>query len=652
LDKIPLFILLGLGPGALTAGIALAVVVTYRGSGMINLATGAMAMLSGYSYWALRTGELGPELGAGPALIVTLVITLAVGALTEVVVYRPLRNAAPLAKLVASLGVLLVAQASMLLAFGNTQQPQPAVLPRGTIEVFGSKVPMDRFMLAGAVIAMTIMLVMLYRFTRFGLATRAASENELAAMLSGLSANELAMTNTLLASLVAGTMGILAASVAQLDTTTLPLAVVPALAAALLARLRSFGVACAAGLGIGIINSLIDLAKTTDWFPTSNGLALPGTNELIALLLIVLAMFWRGSSLPGRGELVEEGLPAAPRAKRILFPAVVMTVICGVALVVFPFGFRQALINTLIGTVMALSLVAITGFVGQISVAQLSLAGAAGFVVSHFAQDFGIEFPWAPLVGAVVAVLLGELIGVSALRVRGVSLAVVTLAAAVAIDAFGFKNPVWGGQAQGSPVPSPSLLGFGFGPQAAFRGIDDSLPSPVFGWYVLAVTIALCALVAAVRRGRFGKEMLAVRSNERAASGSGINVRKVKLIAFGLSSFIAGVAGSLYAYNFGSVSAGRFAAITALALIAFAYVGGITLVAGAAVAGLISPRGLLPHALETWFGLSGNWFLLFGGVILIVTLLQHPEGIAGTLYHQIFGSRPDKGSAVPAEALP
>jgi branched-chain amino acid transport system permease protein len=635
MQEILLFALLGLGSGALIAGIALAVVLTYRGSGIINLATGGVAMLAGYSFWSLKTGEYGTEFGTAPALLITLLVTLAVGVAIELVAFRPLRNAAPLAKLVSSLGVLLVAQASMLLAFGTTQKPQPSILPTDTVTVFDVDVPVDRFILAGTVIGIAVALAVLYRFTRFGLATRAASENELSALLAGLSANELSMVNTLLASVVAGAVGVLAASVTQLDATSLPLQVVPALAAALLARLTSFAIACGVGLGIGILNSLIDYFSTKSWFPTDHGVPLPGVKELIAFLIIITAMFLRGAALPGRGELIEQRLPEVPKPQRLARSAIVLTIVCAVALVVLPFDFRQALINSLIGTVMALSLVVITGFVGQISVVQLSLAGVAGFTVSHLAVDAGIGFPLAPVLGAGVAVLLGLLTAVSALRVRGVSLAVVTLGAAVAISQFGFLNQTWGGGASGSPVPEPHLLGLDLGPQSAFRGLDGSLPSPVFGWLVLAVTVGLCLLVAAVRRGNLGQRMLAVRSNERAAAAAAVDVRNVKLIAFAISAFIAGVAGTLYAYNFGSVSASRFDALTALGLIAFAYAGGITLVSGAIFAGLISTEALMPHALDKWLGISGNWFLLFGGVLLIFTLIQHPEGVAGAFYKRL-----------------
>ncbi|MGH2857040.1 MAG: ABC transporter permease subunit, partial [Solirubrobacteraceae bacterium] len=648
MTQILLFILLGLGPGALIAGIAFGVVLSYRGAGIVNLASGAIAMLGGYAFWALRTGQVGVQMATAPALIVSLAVLTVIGVAIELVAFRPLRTASPLAKLVSSLGVLLVAQAAVLLAFGTTPQPEPNVLPQNIVHLLGAVIPIDRFILTGIVIAFAAALAALYRWSRFGLATRAASENQAAAMLSGLSPNRLSLINTVLASLIAGALGILAASITQLDTQTLPLQIVPALAAALLARFTSFGVACAAGIGLGIIESLIQYVSALSWFPTAGGASIPGVAELIVLAIIFATMFLRGARLPTRGDLVEHRLPIVPRPANLARSAIVAAVICAVALVVFPFDFREALINTMIGALMALSLVVLTGFVGQISVVQLSLAGVTGFVISHLAGGAGIGFPLAPLLGSAVAVVLGLVTAVSALRVRGVSLAVVTLAAAVAIENFGFLNPTWGGGQTGSPVPDPTLIGLDLGPNAPFRGLDGNLPSPVFGWLVLAIAIGLCLLAAWLRRGDLGRRMLAVRSNERAAAAAAIDPRRVKLIAFGVSSLIAGVAGSLYAYNFGSVSGDRFDAFTALTLIAFAYVGGISLISGAVFAGLISTEALFPYALQKWFGLSGNWFELFGGLILIVTLIQNPDGVAGDLYRRLH-RRP---SFSPELALP
>ncbi len=653
MQQILLFILLGLGSGALIAGIALAVVLTYRGSGIINLSTGAIAMLGGYAFWALNAGKLA-TLPTAVALPLSLLFVLAVGAITEFAVYRPLRNSSPLAKLVSSLGVLLIAQSAMILAFGVTPQPEPGILPASVVHIFGAVVPVNRFILTGLVIVAAAGLAALYKWTRFGLATRAVAENEAAAMLSGLSPNIISLVNTLLAALLAGGLGILAASITQLDPSTLPLQIIPALAAALIASFTSFGIAAAASFGIAIMYSLLQYASAQSWFPQSGGVSLPGVTDLLAFLIIVVVLFWRGSRIPGRGEIVERSLPQAPRPQHLVRTGLICALAGAVLLIVFPFDFREALINTLIGALMALSLVVVVGFVGQISVIQLALAGAAGFTISHMAVNFGITFPVAALAGIAVAVVIGLITAVSAVRVRGVSLSVVTLAGAVAIENFGFVNSTWGGGLAGSPVPEPRWFGLDLGPNGPFRGIDGNQPSPVFGWVALICCVLVCVGVGYIRRGTLGQRMLAVRSNERAAAAAAINPRTVKLYAFGVAAFIAGVGGVLYAYNFGSVSADRFDAVTALSLIAFAYAGGITLISGAVFAGLLSAQALIPYALDKWFGLNGNWFLLVGGFLLIFTLQQNPAGVAGDIYRRIHKRSvvraPDTAAAVPARA--
>jgi len=650
-QQLLLFAILGLGSGALIAGIALGIVLMYRGSGIINIATGAIAMVGGYSYWSLKTGIYGGwEASTAAALAITLVVLLVLGVVIEFLAFRPLRTGSPLAKLAASLGVLLVAQASVSLAFGIDTKPQPPVLPRGTVSVFGSAVPVDRFILPGIVLFATLVLSLLYKLSRFGLATRAASENEVGAMLLGLSPNQLALANTLLATVVVGGLGVLAASITQLDSTSLPLQVVPALTAALFAGFTSFWIAALAGLAIGMLENVLYYLQTFSWFPTDHGVAMPGVQPLLVFFLMVVALFVRGTSLPTRGELVERRLPLAPRKERLWRTAVIAAAVAVAALIVLPYDFRQALITSLLATIMCLSLVVITGFVGQISIVQLALAGVSGFIVSHLAVDHGVGFPWGMLLGAIGATLMGLLIAASALRVRGVSLAVVTLAGAVAIEQFVFLSTTWGGGSSSSPVPEPKL-GIDLGPYGPFRGLDGKVPSPVFGFFVVGVTLALGLFVANLRRSSLGQRMLAIRSNERAAAAAGVNVRNVKLAAFGISSFIAGLGGALYGYNFSSVTVTRFSALTALSLIAFAYVGGITMVSGAIFAGLISVEALLPYALEKWFGIAGNWALLFGGLALIVTLFQNPEGVAGATYRKRRQKQRRQASGAPAGRL-
>jgi branched-chain amino acid transport system permease protein len=142
--------------------------------------------------------------------------------------------------------------------------------------MLGAVVPVNRFILTGIVIVAAAALAAAYKWTKFGLATRAAAENEAAAMLSGLSPNIISLTNTLLASLLAGALGILAASITQLDPSTLPLQIIPALAAALIASFTSFGIAAGASFGIAIMYSLLQYASAQSWFPQSGGVSLPG----------------------------------------------------------------------------------------------------------------------------------------------------------------------------------------------------------------------------------------------------------------------------------------------------------------------------------------------------------------------------------------
>lgn len=635
-----LFVLLGFGGGALIAGIALGIVLNYRGSGVINIGMGALALLGAYLFYGLRTGgylflsqlDLGSPFGTVSAFVLTMVAMAGVGMAFDFFVLRKLRNAAPLAKLVASIGLLLTIQAAVVLRFGGNGQGAPEVLPGGdSVEIFGINIPWNRFELTGIVLLAAAVLTAAYKWTRFGIATRASAENESAALLAGLSPNRISMWNTTLASMLAGALGVLVAPLSQLDPVTIPTAVVPALGAALLARFTSFGIAAVAGILMGSIDSLILYLQTRTWFPTSGGVTLPGITPLVYFLIIVAVMFWLGASLPERGTLFERRLPAAPAARRRALPALVGLALGVAAVMTFPYDFRQALINSLIGAIVCMSLVVITGFVGQISLVQLALAGVGGYTVSKLAANAGIAFPVGPLIGACVATVFGLAAAASALRVRGINLAIVTLAGAVALENFVFNNTSWGGGVNGSPTKSPSLFGLHLGPDAVYTWTDEKLPSPIFGLLCVGVVIVLGLFVASLRKSRLGQQMLAVRSNERAAAAGGISVRNVKLAAFGISSFIAGLAGAMYAYDFGSVSAPQYGIISALGFIAFAYLGGITTVTGALFGGLIATDGLGIHAIETWTGLPSEWELFFGGAALLITVVVSPDGIAGAL---------------------
>jgi branched-chain amino acid transport system permease protein len=229
--------------------------------------------------------------------------------------------------------------------------------------------------------------------------------------------------------------------------------------------------------------------------------------------------------------------------------------------------------------------------------------------------------------------LFGVLLGLPALRVRGTNLAIVTVAGGVAIAEFVFKNPAYVGDATtgGAKVPHPRL-----GPWDLGLVLGTKSSRPIFGIFLVAVALVLSLLVVNIRRSATGRRMLAIRSNERAAASVGIDVASGKLLVFALSAFISGIAGCLVAYRFGTISESSYGVLASLTVLAFAYLGGITSVSGAVTAGIVGASGVAFFANARLFrsvGIEslGRWEALIGGVLLIFTAIQNPEGIAGAV---------------------
>ncbi|MGH2824302.1 MAG: ABC transporter permease [Thermoleophilaceae bacterium] len=664
-------LLLGLGTGCLVAAIALGVVLTYKGSGVINFACGAMAMYSAYAYDSLRrTGEIflppfpsglsfqGP-LGFWPALAVTLALAAILGLVCHLFVFRPLRDASPLMKVVASIGVLITLQALVVLRFESTPRPMLPIFDKRPVDLPADlTIPSDQLILAGIVLGIAVLLIALFALTRFGLATQAAAENERGAQMLGYSPDLLAGTNWVLSSVLVGLLGVLVATVnGSVDPSSITVLIVPALAAALIGGFTSFSITAIAALGVAMTQNLVQYLSTLEWFPQTRTGPLPGVKDAVPLLIIVLVLFARGRSLPSRGAIVLDRLPAVPQPARVRLKTAVLASVTVIALLTLAPAWRLGIINSLVGTAICLSLVILTGFVGQISLAQMAIAGISGFTLAKLTTSAGVPFPIAPLCGALAATVVGLLAAVPAVRIRGVSLAAVTFAGAVTIENLVFKNPGWSGGIDGAPVPAPTFLGMHFGPSdsgsldlVGYVG-DGKLPNPWFGVFCLIVVMALAACVVNVRRSAAGRRMLAVRSNERAAAAAGISVTRTKLVAFGLSAFVAGLAGALSGYRFGSVSPAFFGGFASLTILAFAVLGGVTSVSGAVVGGMLVAGGLSFTALNQLLGIGGEYTLLIGGLGLIITAVLNPEGVVGAtreLVDRVRGTRlPAKQAVQP-----
>ena len=689
----------GVAQGALIAAIALGVVLTYRGSGVVNFANSTIAMYVAYVYAVLRRdGDLflpplpnpfalvegvlhkfqdradwtdlpdwptrisfGPNMQFWPALLLSIVFAVLLGFALHFLIFRPLRTAPPLAKVVASIGLFLYLQAVIVRRF--TIQPytvkqmpffdpndKPMKLP------FGVSMGKDAFTIAILVIVFTVALWAVFQLTRFGLATRAASENEKGAVVLGFSPEFLAGANWVISTVITGLLGIFAATIAgSVDPSVLPALIIPALTAALVGSFTSFGWTTFAAFVLGMQFGLVKYIEVRhSWFPKSGGTPLPGFDNVLPLVVIVLVLYLRGKSLPTRGAISAGRLPFSPTppgwAIRYGGPALAFaTAVLGLFL--FTPAFRLALSNTLIGVIICLSVVVLTGYVGQISLAQMAFAGISAFLVSKLSTEAPIHlplpfttkqlaiipdlpFPFPIIIGGLVAMIVGLVVALPALRVRGVNLAIVTLAFAVAVDKFVFSNKSVNGGFAGAKVNAPKVIVEPRDVKFNIIGItagDGKQPNPMTAVFCLIVVVILCYAVANLRRSATGRRMLATRSNERAAAAAGVNVSGTKILAFALSAFIAGVGGAVIAYRSGSVTIDKFAYTQSLTFLAFAYIGGISSVYGAISGGFLVAGGLVFTFMDRVLGIPQEFTLILGGLGLIFAAIQNPEGIAGVV---------------------
>ncbi len=628
-------LILGLASGAAYALIALGLVLTFRGSGVINFAHGAFAMFGAYTFIQIRdNGQLvfpfvpfsigvGDSTSTFVAIVYTLVVGLLMGLASYYLVFRPLRSAPMLANVVASIGVLLSLQATAVLQFGSNNISTGPVFPSGSVKMGSSVVPIDRFYLTGVTIIVAIVLALVYRYTRFGLATRASAGNERGALILGYNPFRLAAVNWALASALACVAGIVLVPISGVDAITMTLLIVPALGAALIGRLTSFGVTAVAGLLIGAAQSGILDAQNFSWYP---GFAKTGASQGLPFLVIIAVLVIGGRRLPARG-FSSARLPmsraASPRAR--LISSIGGPIVLLLLLFTLSSGLKLTLLNSMVITIIMLSIVVLTGFVGQISLAQAAMAGTAGFALSKFADRYGIPFPLSPILAILLATAVGVVVGLPALRVRGVQLAVVTLAGGIAVQEFLFKNPSFTNGLLGSKVPNPRLFGFDLGVRA-----NGQFPRPVFGVFLIIVLVLLCIGVTNLRLGVTGLRFLSLRANEAAAASVGINVAATKLVAFAVASGVAAIGGVLIGYLQTNLSFGSFDVFVGLTWLALAYLGGITSVSGALVGGMLAGGGVLSTLLDDAFGF-GRYVQIVAGIGLILTAVLNQDGISGGL---------------------
>ena len=594
-------VLLGLGVGATYALAALGIVLVYRGSGIVNFAQAGMAIVGAYMY-----NELNHDGWATvPAIAAGLAATALLGALVHNVVMRPLRGASPLIRLVATLGLLTAIQGAATLIYGaDSISFASPLFSTANVRILGGSVPAEQLWLFAIAVGLTVVLWAVYRFTTFGVVTSAVAENYLAASSLGRSPELVATINWALGSALAGLAGILIIPITGLSVTQLSLLLYPALAGALVGGFSSFMLALLGGLAIGIGQSeLTRYVSAAGW-----ATAFP-------FLVIVAVLVVRGKSLPLRSFVLDR-LPAVGSGR--VRPRLLVAVIAGVsvAIALSTNLWADAEVVTATSAIVALSLVVVTGYAGQVSLAQYAFAGVGALISAQLAANVGLPFVVALILAVLATIPVGLIVGVPAVRTRGVNLAIATLGLALAIESVVLGNPTYTGGLEGLVVTPPSIFGLSFNAAAH----PQRYALLCFGCFV-----AVGLVVANLRRGRTGRRLLAVRANERAAASLGISVPGGKLYAFGLGAAIAAVGGVLLAFRTPNVTFDAYSVQSSINAVVVTVIGGIGFIGGVLPGALSNPGGVIATAFNQVFDWA-QYFALASGLLLIIALIQAPDG--------------------------
>ncbi|MFA1546209.1 branched-chain amino acid ABC transporter permease [Actinomadura chokoriensis] len=602
------FGIVGLSTAAIYAVVGSGLVLTYVTTGVFNFAHGAAGMLAAFAYWQLTAGWGWPVPVA--LAVVLLVLAPAFGAAVERVLLRPVQALGEAERLVMTVALLsgLIAAARWIWD-PNVARPLPTFFAdRKPFHIGPATVTWHQAVTMLVAVAVAAGLWFLLNRTRTGAEMRATVDDRALVRLNGGDPARSGRAAWILGTQLAAVGGILIAPTVALDAAQLSLLIVSAYTAAVFGRLRSLPLTFGGAVVVGCLESYL-----TGYLPQNA--YLPGLRLAApALLLFAALLVFPHRRLRGRDRrLGRVPLPtmrgtAVFAAATVLLGAVLASVLDEPDLITVAPIFSLG--------VVALSYVPLAGYAGQISLCQLSVAGIGAVVWAHLGADGS---PWALAAAVAVSAAAGALIAVPALRLSGVYLALGTAAFAVVLDRWIFTLPTFellGVRValfeQGSvEVAGPSLFG---------RALDGEAELTVFA----AVCLALATLgVAVLRRGRFGRRLIALRDSEAAYATLGGNLLAAKVAVFALAAGIAGLGGALYGMQQRSITPEQFNLVAGLPLFLVAVIGGLGAVGNGLFAGtaLVAPNALL--GLAPW---TQNLIALLPG-LAGMGLGHNPDGI-------------------------
>ena len=595
------FTVIGIVTGCIYGLTASGLVVTYTTSGIFNFAHGAIGMVAAYTYWQFHIGWHWPTI---PSLVVVLfVIAPLFGAVVERVLIRPLHGAAVDLTLVVTLGLLLALIGIANAAWNPTHiRTLPQFFAGHGLRVAGFHVSYNEVTVIVVAIAVAVGLRLFFSRTRTGIAMRAVVDNPDLVAMAGGPPIRIQQLSWALGAGLAALAGVLLAPIAQLNILQLTLLVINGYGAAIVGRLRSLPLTIVGALVIGLGQTYL-VAYAPAGLTRDLNLIIP----MIVLFVVLIAL------PPARlrlGTLVGHGAPRpAGLQSSLIAGAALVAVVALVAPHLSAGDLRTASHGMALAIVM-LSLVVLTGYGGMISLCQFTFIGLGAYAMGHAGGHLGS--PLGLLGAAGLAAGFGLVVALPTLRLRGLYLALATLAFAAAMDMLFFTR----------------VLGTGGAVNIARPHVFGIRPTNQVYFVELAVVFAIAGIaVLALRRGSFGLRLTAIDDSPAACATLGLNITWTKLVVFTSAAALAGFGGALYGAVPGQVSSSEFNPLQSLVILLIARLGGINTVSGVLLgAGFFSGLSILQ---EHTPGVAQITSLLVG--LGAISVGRDPNGLGGRI---------------------
>ncbi|HVV75506.1 MAG TPA: ABC transporter permease [Mycobacteriales bacterium] len=605
------FIVLGLVAGASYALASVGIVLTYRTTGFFNFAYGGIAMFLAYVFWQLRD-----QWGLSQWISIPLLLLVAAPILGLILerLFRTMASRTADVQLVVAVGMLAFFTALVPIIFGNDQHQLPTIFPpTRSVTIAGTVITATQLGTVALALAAGALLYLLLRWTRFGTATRAVVDNRDLSGLIGINANQVGQVAWIIATMFAALSGVLLSIENNLVTYVLPFLVIYSFAPAVLARLTSLPVAYAGAFALGVLIDVLQKYSLSD-FKANLVAQIP--NLLLFLLLIVLGK--RLVELRSSVRTLTGAHVIGNHTRRTAVTGLAAAVIGAVAIPqLFAASTVHDIAEAMAYAVVALTVVVLTGWTGQVSLAQMSFAGIGAFTAAHVAGTHGGLFPLAMLDGVLIAVPVSLVIGFLSLRLSGLFFALSTLAFAMLMDGLIFAlKSVTGG------ITGLNLTAAKIGPL--------TFESPNSQFYLCGAVLVLAGFGAVwLRQGPIGRRLQMVRDAPEAASTLGANLTLTTIAVFAGCTAVASIGGSLLAVTQATVDPSNFTSQTSLALLLAVVLGGRSLISGAVFAGGVQLVQLLP------LDANVHKYLPLGVALSVIMVAQEPDGLPRVSVQQL-----------------